>query len=92
MMFFFEDVLRNPDEYVDDILDNGFIDFNDGLKLLLDFQQVLIMPGVFEFHGSLFDLFALACNRQQIYGFNVNGCHSSVPFLYVSSDFDCSLE
>jgi hypothetical protein len=50
------------------------------------------MPGRFEFYGSLFDFFALACNRQQVNGFNVNGGHGSVPFLFVSADLNCSLE
>ena len=51
MIFFFDDVLRNPDEYVDDILDNGFIDFNDGHQV---FKRV--MPrGLDEFTSFLLE-------------------------------------
>jgi hypothetical protein len=57
-----------------------------------DEKKFLIVTRLLELHSVVFDLFALACNRQQVNGFNVDGCHGSVPFLYGSSDFDCSLE
>jgi hypothetical protein len=58
----------------------------------LDEKKFLIVTRGLELHSVVFDLFALACNRQQVNGFNVDGCHGSVPFLYGSSEFDCSLE
>ena len=49
MIFFFDDVLKNPDEYVDDILDNGFIDVQNEHQL---FKRV--MPrGLDEFTSFL---------------------------------------